>query len=129
MEIIKSKQTYQPLDRVIIFAHDQSEKFYCETYYALDVRNGRIICENEELVLPLEDARVFNTKEGLMYAFNMSLEYLKEIQHLAQVEKNIIIEQAFLYPGRGSKDESKSNMMQYVIIGSLSLLAIIGMMT
>jgi hypothetical protein len=111
-----------------VFASDESEKFYANMYYVSQIESGRIITENAELVLPLEDAKPFVSKDGMIYAYNVSLEYLKEVQHLGEVEKNIIIQQAFLYPGRAFA-EKQNNMMNYVIIGVLTLVAIVGMFT
>lgn len=126
MELFKQKQQNKPLDRVIVFAHDDSQKFYAETQFVLAIENGRIITENADLVLPLDDAKPFNTKDGILYAFNVSLDYLKEVQHLAEVEKNIIIQQAFLYPGRNI-DAQKSSMTNLIVIGALSLITIISL--
>lgn len=128
MELFKQKQPYKPLDRVIIFAHDESSKFFADILHIESIENGRIITDNAELVLPLEDAKTFSTNEGILYAFNMSLEYLKEVQHLGIVEKNIIIEQAFMYPGK-NREAEKSNLMNMVIIGALSLITIISLFT
>ncbi len=128
MELFKQKQPYKPLDRVIIFAHDESSKFFADILHIESIENGRIITDNAELVLPLEDAKTFTTNEGILYAFNMSLEYLKEVQHLGIVEKNIIIEQAFMYPGK-NREAEKSNLMTMVIIGALSLITIISLFT
>jgi hypothetical protein len=128
MELFKQKQPYKPLDRVIIFAHDESSKFFADILHIESIENGRIITDNAELVLPLEDAKTFTTNEGILYAFNMSLEYLKEVQHLGIVEKNIIIEQAFMYPGK-NREAEKSNLMNMVIIGALSLITIISLFT
>jgi hypothetical protein len=126
MELFKQKQPYKPLDRVIVFAHDESSKFFADILHIESIENGRIITDNAELVLPLEDAKTFTTNEGILYAFNMSLEYLKEVQHLGIVEKNIIIEQAFMYPGK-NREAEKSNLMNMVIIGALSLITIISL--
>ena len=128
MELFKQKQPYKPLDRVIIFAHDESSKFFADILHIESIENGRIITDNAELVLPLEDAKIFTTNEGILYAFNMSLEYLKEVQHLGIVEKNIIIEQAFMYPGK-NREAEKSNLMNMIIIGALSLITIISLFT
>jgi hypothetical protein len=128
MELFKQKQPYKPLDRVIIFAHDESSKFFADILHIESIENGRIITDNAELVLPLEDAKTFTTNEGILYAFNMSLEYLKEVQHLGIVEKNIIIEQAFMYPGK-NREAEKSNLMNMVIIGALSLITIMSLFT
>ena len=128
--MVFKRETQQPksLDRVIVFANDESEKFYCNIYYVQNIESGRIITENADLVLPIEDAKPFVTDEGMLYAYNVSLEYLKEVQHLGEVEKNIIIQQAFLYPGRAFA-EKQSNMTNLVIIGVLALIAIVGMFT
>lgn len=126
MELFKQKQQNKPLDRVIIFAHDESQKFYADYQQVLAIENGRIITDNADLVLPLDDAKPFSTKDGILYAFNVSLDYLKEVQHLAEVEKNIIIQQAFLYPGR-HLDAQKSNMTNLIVIGALALITIISL--
>lgn len=126
MDIFNKKQPTKTVDRVIIFAHDESQKFYADTQFVLAIENGRIITDNADLVLPLDDAKPFSTKDGILYAYNVSLDYLKEVQHLAEVEKNIIVQQAFLYPGRGM-DNSKSNITNLIVIGALSLITIISL--
>jgi hypothetical protein len=124
--VFKRQEHPKSLDRVIVFAGDQSEKFYCDVYYVQSIEAGRIITENQEVILPLEDAKPFVTKEGMMYAYNASLEYLNEVQHLGEVEKNIVISQAFLYPGR-ALGEKQSNMTNILVIGVLALVAIVGL--
>lgn len=76
-------------------------------------------------VLPLSDATIHNSDDGLVYSYNCSLPYLAEAAHLAEVERNIIVGQAFNYAGR--TQPGKSNVMTYVLIGVLALLAVIGM--
>ena len=130
MGILKTnKQPYKPLDRVIVFASDQSEKYYSNIYNVDRIESGHIIAssEDEEIVIPISDAKPFVSSEGMIYAVNCNLDYLSEIQHLGEVERNIIVQQAFAYPGT-SFEPSKSNMLLYVIAGILGLVAIVAMM-
>lgn len=129
MGIFTKKQPHEPVNRVILFVSDESTRNVCEVLYVERIVDGRIITENADLVLPLDDATIYNTADGLVYAFHMNLPYLKEIQHLAEVEKNIIIEQAFLYPGRMNGDASKNNLMTFVIVGVLGLITLVSLFT
>ena len=126
MEILRinNKQPYKPVDKVIIFAHDKSDKFYCDIKVVDRIANGNIYVDDDTLIVPMTDAKPFNSPDGMVYAVNCSLEYLTEIQHLGDVEKNIIVEQAFLYPGNAISDV-KNGIGQYIIYGILGLIAII----
>lgn len=66
-------------------------------------------------LLPKSDATVLHSEDGLVYAYNVSLPYQKEVSHLAKVEENIIIGQAFLYPGRNIP-KTGPNMFQWAIV-------------
>lgn len=72
-------------------------------------------------VLPKTDATVLNSDDGLVYTYNVSLPYLNEIAHLAKVEENIVIGQAFLYPGRNMPKTSPS-MFQWALVILMFLL-------
>lgn len=124
------KQPHKPLDRVVIFASDESEKFYCNVYNVDRTESGYIVAmrDDEEIVIPMSDAKPFVSNEGMIYAVNCTLELLKEYQHLGEVEKNIIVPQAFSYPGTNFEAQ-KSNMMWYIVVGVLGLIAILGMVT
>lgn len=76
-------------------------------------------------VLPIADATVYTSDYGLVYAYNCSLPYLTEIGHLAEVERNMIVHQAFLYQGRTAP--AKPPIMMILLVGLLGLLAVIGM--
>lgn len=73
-------------------------------------------------VLPISDAKIFNSQDGAVYAYNVSMPYLEEIKHLAEVEKNIVIGQAFLYQGR-NLPTGKPNAFQWVMMIGIILLA------
>lgn len=66
-------------------------------------------------VLPKADATVLTSEQGLVYTYNVSVPYLQEIAHLAKVEENIIIGQAFLYPGR-NMPSTGPNMFQWALV-------------
>ena len=88
-----------------------------------DIHNDRLITNKQ--VFPLSDATILNDSEGLVYAFNMSLEYLQETKHLAEVEKNMIIGQAYLYAGKNLLDNNKTSGFQWFLSGALALIAVI----
>lgn len=92
-----------------------------------DIIKNRII--TDKYVLPLEDATIRQGEDGTYYCYNAALPYINEVAHLAEVEKNIIVEQAFLYPNRSMMSQQKSNTMNYLVIGALTIIAIIGMIT
>lgn len=92
-----------------------------------DIVKNRIV--TEKYVFPMDDATIRQGTDGTYFCFNAALPYLTETAHLAEVEKNIIIEQAFLYPGKHSLDKGKSNAMTYVVMGVLGLVAIIGILS
>ena len=72
-------------------------------------------------VLPKADATVLTNEDGLVYTYNVSLPYLQEVAHLAKVEENIVIGQAFLYPGR-NMPSTGPNMFQWAIVLFIFLL-------
>lgn len=80
----------------------------------------------DRYVLPIEDATVLNSEDGLVYCYNVSLPYLQEIKHLAEVERNIVVGQAFMYPGRNMPNAAKGNFMSYVLIFAVILIAAFG---
>jgi len=86
-----------------------------------DVRQDFIVA-SDKYVLPTADARILNSSSGLVYAYNVSLPYLQEIAHLAQVEKNIVIGQAYLYQGRNMPN-GKPNVFQWALVAFVFLLA------
>lgn len=73
-------------------------------------------------VLPKADASVLNSEKGLVYVYNVSVPYLEEVAHLAKVEENIIVGQAFLYPGR-NMPKTSPNAFQWALVVLIFLLA------
>lgn len=102
---------------------DDDRNTVCEVLDITSIGQDRIV--TSKYVLPLSDAAISNSEEGLVYSFNCSLPYLTETAHLAEVEQNIIVQQAFLYAGR--TQPVKTNMMMVMIICFMGLLAVIGM--
>lgn len=102
------------------------DRTLCEVFDIEDFVKDRIV--TRKYVLPISDAVVSNSEEGLVYSYNAALPYLTETAHLAEVEKNMIIGQAFLYPNR-NVPANKPSMMVWVLMGVMCLLAIIGMLT
>lgn len=90
-----------------------------------EIHNDSIYCG--KYVLPISDATILNSQEGLVYAYNVSLPYLKEISHLAEVEKNIVIGQAYLYQGR-NVPTGKPSLFQWALVIFIFLLAIVAIM-
>lgn len=75
----------------------------------------------DHYVLPKSDATVLNSENGLVYVYNVSLPYLDEVAHLAKVEENIVIGQAFLYPGR-NMPKTGPNLFQWCLVAGMFLL-------
>lgn len=85
-----------------------------------DVTPTHVIADH--YVLPVEDATLMNSDDGLVYVYNASLPYLTEVAHLAEVEKNIIMGQAFHYPGR-NMPKVGPNLFQWVLVGMIFVIA------
>lgn len=96
----------------------------CEVLDVQEVQRDRVI--TYKYVLPLSDASISASEDGLIYSYNSSLPYLTETAHMAEIEKNIIMQQAFAYSGR-TQPPTKTPMFVIVLVGVLVLLAIIGM--
>lgn len=116
------------MDRIVFFANDgEGVKNFCEVLEVGEVAEDRVIARNRGYVLPLQDAQIFNSPDGMVYAYNMNLPYLSETKHLAEVEKNIIVGQAFLYAGRNSFQSGKTSSFMWVVLAFFFILAMIGM--
>lgn len=85
-----------------------------------EIHSDRIV--TDKYTLPLADATVLNSDDGLVYAYNVSLPYLAEISHLAEVEKNIVIGQAYLYQGRNAPN-GKPSVFQWALVLMIFVLA------
>lgn len=126
---IKIKQeTEINLGRVVLFRNYQAktaeelnpgDRDVCEI---LDVTEdeGEYIKAGYYL-LPKADATILNNEEGIVYAYNISLPYQEEVAHLAKVEENIVIGQAFLYPGRNIP-KTGPGLFQWVVVSFIFLL-------
>lgn len=105
------KKREKPMkNQVIVFSsRDDSGGRVCEIMDVKEIVENRLV--TEKCVLPLSDAEVYNSSGGMIYAYNVSFEYLTETQHLAEVEKNIIVRQAFDYPNRTEPKGSANGLM------------------
>ncbi|WP_336791149.1 hypothetical protein [Paenibacillus sp. MMO-177] len=97
---------------------------HCEILDITEVQKDRII--TSKYVLPIADATISTSSDGLVYSFHCSLPYLHETAHLADVEINTIMEQAFAYTGR-TQPPPKTPLMLVGLVGLLGLLALVGM--
>lgn len=114
---------YSEDDKEYIPSNDNDKSSTCEVLDIQDIERNRII--TSKYVLPIADASILTSDEGLIYSYNCSLPYIQETAHLAEVERNTIMQQAFLYAGRTTAN--KPSGILWVLIGLLGLLAIIGM--
>lgn len=137
--MIKREEKSENLGRVVVYGTPMIEKDIdenkiikaeymqtpiCEILDVQDIFKDRVV--TSKYVLPIEDAIIHTSSEGTVYSYNCTLPYLKEVAHLAEVEQNIIISQAFAYQGR-TQPQNKTPMIMYVLIAFLGILAIIGM--
>lgn len=134
----KKEQVNNNLGRVIIFgdinySYDHENEVWtrtdggsrvCEVLSVEKVLTNRIV--TEKYVLPLSDAQIFNSDNGLTYTYNASLPYLKETAHLLEVENNIVIGEAYLYQGKNISN-GKPNALTWVLILALVILSLVGM--
>lgn len=97
------------------------------TVEILDIQNiEKDYIRTSRYVLPLADATVCTSADGLVYSYNCGLPYLEETAHLAEVERNMIVSQAFLYQGRAAAN-GKPSILMIALVALLGLLAVIGM--
>jgi hypothetical protein len=106
------------------FTKSFGENRICEILDVTEVKGGRVV--TGKYVLPLADAVQYPSQEGMIYCYNMSLPYLTEASHLADVEVNQIMEKAFEFAGR-TNNTNKPPVMMWVLVLLLGVLAIIGM--
>lgn len=90
-----------------------------------EIRQDTIIAG--KYVLPRSDAKILNSESGLVYCYHVSLPYLNEISHLAEVEKNIVIGQAYLYKGHNIPN-GKPNLFQWALVIFVFLMGVIAIM-
>lgn len=139
MEKIKKNEPVENKGRVVVYGvpsvekdHDNNEIIkadynqvgICEILDVQDIFKDRIV--TSKYVLPLKDATIHTSSEGTIYSYNCKLPYLQEVAHLAEVEQNIIISQAFAYSGR-VQPKNQTPLIMYIMIAILGLIAIIGM--
>lgn len=136
---IKKEEHKANLGRVIVYGVPHVAKDYeedmiksaeyesatiCEILEVREIFKDRIV--TDKYVLPISDAVIHTSSEGTVYSYNCTLPYLAEVAHLAEVEQNIIISQAFAYQGR-SQPKQQTPIILYILVGFMGLLAIIGM--
>lgn len=103
-------------DRVVLV---QGEK--CEFLPVVKVDETEIHTASH--VFPICDANVkFDPNGGVVYMFNVNLEYLQECEHLKHVEKNIVIRNIFDYAGGAEK---KADIKFYVMMAAMVLIIFI----
>jgi len=122
--VLAKKEEKINLGRVVLFRNYAAQK-------AEDISPGdKDVCEILDVeddqgeyiragyyVLPKSDATVLSNEDGLVYVYNVSLPYLEEVAHLAKVEENIVIGQAFLYPGRNIPKTSPNAFQWCMFVG------------
>jgi hypothetical protein len=108
--------------------HDDPNPYnrICEVLDVQDVFKDRVV--TEKYVLPIADAEIHNGPTGAVYCYNASLPYLAETSHLAEVEKNIVIGQAYLYQGKNIRNGAPSPM-QWVMLLAIIIFALVGILT
>lgn len=123
------------LGRVLIFRgldakpidaeFNPDERDVCEILDVTD-DNGDTIRAGFYL-LPKADAKLLKSDDGLVYAYNVGADYLAETAHLAKVEENIIVSQAFLYQGRNQK-QNGLGLSQWIVFGVLAFIAFVAIL-
>lgn len=106
-------------DRVIIISDDDT---LCKILDVQKEDEGNLHCG--ELIVPVADASMVKISEqGRVFFYNCSIPYINEIYHLAEVEKNLVINKALVV--RGDQDEKRGpGLFMYFIVAAL-ILAII----
>lgn len=132
--MVKKKEEIEYMGRVLLFKNhgavlsseiESGAKDIVEILPIREIRQGNVITHS--FVLPEKDATIMQSDEGMVYAYNVSLPYLKETAHLAEVEKNLVIDKAFNYPGR-SNPGNKINIFQWVLVIFIFLMGIVAIM-
>lgn len=115
---------YDPAEKEFVRMSGGTEMSTCDILDIQDIQQDRIV--TSKYVLPIADAVRSTSNEGIVYSYCASLPYLKETAHLAEVEKNTIISQSFLYQGRNTPN-GKTAPIVWVLVGVLGLMSLIGM--
>lgn len=90
-----------------------------------EVRKDHII--TPKYIIPLADAQIANSSEGIVYTVNAFLPYLTEAAHLAEVEKSLVFGNTYVYQGRKSLKPGASPPIMWLLVVFLGLMAIVGM--
>lgn len=129
-----AKEIKENLGRVVLFrSHDAKTSQdlgdggadIFEIQNVQEIRQDTIVAE--KYVLPLQDAKILNSEQGLVYCYHVSLPYLTEIAHLAEVEKNIVIGQAYLYKGHNVPN-GKPNAFQWALMIGITILGLVAIL-
>lgn len=109
-------------DRVIILSDDTNE------IQVLDIEKregGNLYCDG--LIVPAADASdVRISEDGRVYLYNCSLGYINEIQHLAQVEENIVLNKALHFRGDEDVFKKKTSFFQWVVTFMIFIVVLVG---
>lgn len=119
-----STKQRQRVDRAVVFEEEGQE---CHIFElgddSFDREKG--IIKVPGFVLPIGDAAVRISEKGRVYFYNCPAAYLEETKHLAQVEQQIIIEKALIYPNhRQPEVEGGSKKAVFLVLGIVLLLII-----
>jgi hypothetical protein len=99
------------IDRVVIVTEEDD---LCKIIEVDEEHSGNLYCE--EHILPLNDASLVKISEkGRVFFYNCSLPYINEIQHLAQVEQNLVINKALIFKGE-ENDKNGPGMFTYLLV-------------
>lgn len=103
------------LDKVIIVSDED------DLVRILDAEeiNGNLHSVDQSVVVPVADASMVKIgSEGRVFFYNCSLPYINEIYHLAEVEKNLVLNKALVF--KYEQDEKKGpGLFMYFIIAAL----------
>lgn len=99
-------------DTAIIISDDSE---LCEILEVREQIGNDLYCG--EHILPIDDASLVKIgMEGRVYFYNCSLPYINEIQHLAEVEKNLVINKALVFAGEINEKKSVSFFWYFVAV-------------
>lgn len=121
--VFRGFETESNKDSVLKLTEDDlqpGEQHVVDVLPVKELHKDRVV--TDRYVLPLSDAKVMSSEQGLVYVFNASLPYLAEVAHLAEVEKNIVIGQAYLYQGRNI-NTGKPSLFQWMLVIFIFILA------
>lgn len=101
------------VDRVVIVSDDDT---LCRILNVQREDEGNLYCGS--LIVPIADASLVKISDlGRVFFYNCSIPYINEIQHLAEVEKNLVINKALVFKGEVEEKKGPGFFMYLVVIG------------